>query len=136
MIRRPPGSTRTDTLCPSTTLFRSPAYTLAGTGDGIAYNREEFIQLVDGGLRASPVHEVLIGESVLGWKEFEMEVVRDPADTCIIVCSIENVDPMAIHTGNSVTLAPALTLPTKESQRMPDPSTACLRGSGVDTGGP
>src|SRR3546814_5826212 len=111
-----------------------PSYTLAGTGGGIAYNREEFIQLVDGGLRASPVREVLIEESVLGWKEFEMEVVRDHADNCIIVCSIENVDPMGIHTGDSVTVAPALTLTDKEYQMMRDASIACLREIGVDTG--
>ncbi len=112
-----------------------PSFTLGGTGGGIAYNREEFEQIVTGGLDASPTTEVLIEESVLGWKEFEMEVVRDRADTCIIVCAIENVDPMGIHTGDSVTVAPALTLTDKEYQRMRDASIACLRAIGVDTGG-
>jgi len=112
-----------------------PSFTLGGTGGGIAYNREEFEQIVTGGLEASPTAEVLIEESVLGWKEFEMEVVRDHADNCIIVCSIENVDPMGIHTGDSVTVAPALTLTDKEYQRMRDASIACLRAIGVDTGG-
>ncbi len=112
-----------------------PSFTLGGTGGGIAYNREEFEQIVTGGLDASPTAEVLIEESVLGWKEFEMEVVRDRADNCIIVCSIENVDPMGIHTGDSVTVAPALTLTDKEYQRMRDASIACLRAIGVDTGG-
>src|SRR6202163_1587488 len=112
-----------------------PSFTLGGTGGGIAYNRDEFERIVTGGLRASPVGSVLIEESVLGWKEFEMEVVRDRADNCIIVCSIENVDPMGIHTGDSVTVAPALTLTDKEYQRMRDASIACLRKIGVDTGG-
>ncbi len=112
-----------------------PSFTLGGTGGGIAYNREEFEQIVTGGLDASPTTEVLIEESVLGWKEFEMEVVRDRADNCIIVCAIENVDPMGIHTGDSVTVAPALTLTDKEYQRMRDASIACLRAIGVDTGG-
>jgi carbamoyl-phosphate synthase large subunit len=112
-----------------------PSFTLGGTGGGIAYNREEFEQIVSGGLEASPTTEVLIEESIVGWKEFEMEVVRDRADNCIIVCSIENVDPMGIHTGDSVTVAPALTLTDKEYQRMRDASIACLRKIGVDTGG-
>ena len=112
-----------------------PSFTLGGTGGGIAYNREEFEQIVTGGLDASPTTEVLIEESVLGWKEYEMEVVRDSADNCIIVCSIENVDPMGIHTGDSITVAPALTLTDKEYQRMRDASIACLRKIGVDTGG-
>src|SRR5215472_10888281 len=112
-----------------------PSFTLGGTGGGIAYNREEFEEITRGGLRVSPTHEVLIEESVLGWKEFEMEVVRDRADNCIIVCSIENVDPMGVHTGDSVTVAPALTLTDKEYQRMRDASIACLRAIGVDTGG-
>jgi len=112
-----------------------PSFTLGGTGGGIAYNREEFEQIVSGGLEASPTSEVLVEESVLGWKEFEMEVVRDRADNCIIVCSIENIDPMGIHTGDSVTVAPALTLTDKEYQRMRDASIACLRKIGVDTGG-
>ena len=112
-----------------------PSFTLGGTGGGIAYNREEFEQIVTSGLDASPTDEVLIEESVLGWKEYEMEVVRDHADNCIIVCSIENVDPMGVHTGDSVTVAPALTLTDKEYQRMRDASIACLRAIGVDTGG-
>jgi carbamoyl-phosphate synthase large subunit len=112
-----------------------PSFTLGGTGGGIAYNREEFETIVAGGLDASPTSEVLIEESVLGWKEFEMEVVRDRADNCIIVCSIENVDPMGVHTGDSVTVAPALTLSDKEYQIMRDASIACLRRIGVDTGG-
>ncbi|MDE2582605.1 MAG: carbamoyl-phosphate synthase large subunit, partial [Rhodospirillales bacterium] len=112
-----------------------PSFTLGGTGGGIAYNKEEFEQIVSGGLDASPTTEVLIEESVLGWKEFEMEVVRDRADNCIIVCAIENVDPMGVHTGDSVTVAPALTLTDKEYQRMRDASIACLRAIGVDTGG-
>jgi len=112
-----------------------PSFTLAGTGGGIAYNREEFEQIVAGGLDASPTDEVLIEESVLGWKEYEMEVVRDSADNCIIVCAIENVDPMGVHTGDSVTVAPALTLTDKEYQVMRDASIACLRKIGVDTGG-
>src|SRR5215472_1337826 len=91
-----------------------PSFTLGGTGGGIAYNTEEFQEIAFGGLRASPTHEVLIEESVLGWKEYEMEVVRDRADNCIIICSIENVDPMGVHTGDSVTVAPALTLTDKE----------------------
>ena len=112
-----------------------PSFTLGGTGGGIAYNREEFERIVTSGLDASPTTEVLIEESVLGWKEYEMEVVRDRADNCIIVCSIENVDPMGVHTGDSVTVAPALTLTDKEYQRMRDASFACLRAIGVDTGG-
>jgi carbamoyl-phosphate synthase large subunit len=112
-----------------------PSFTLGGTGGGIAYNREEYDQQVLGGLRASPVNSVLVEESVLGWKEFEMEVVRDRADNCIIVCSIENVDPMGIHTGDSITVAPALTLTDKEYQIMRNASIAVLREIGVDTGG-
>ncbi len=112
-----------------------PSFTLAGTGGGIAYNRDEYFALLETGIRASPVSEVLVEESVLGWKEYEMEVVRDHADNCIIVCSIENIDPMGIHTGDSVTVAPALTLTDKEYQRMRDASIACLRRIGVDTGG-
>ena len=112
-----------------------PSFTLGGTGGGIAYNKEEFERIVSGGLEASPTTEVLVEESVLGWKEYEMEVVRDSADNCIIVCSIENIDPMGIHTGDSVTVAPALTLTDKEYQRMRDASIACLRKIGVDTGG-
>ncbi len=112
-----------------------PSFTLGGTGGGIAYNREEFEAISASGLAASPTTEVLIEESVLGWKEFEMEVVRDSADNCIIVCAIENVDPMGIHTGDSITVAPALTLTDREYQRMRDASIACLRKIGVDTGG-
>ncbi|HYH38094.1 MAG TPA: carbamoyl-phosphate synthase large subunit [Azospirillum sp.] len=112
-----------------------PSFTLAGTGGGIAYNREEFEDIVRGGLRASPVGEVLIEESVLGWKEYEMEVVRDKADNCIIVCSIENIDPMGVHTGDSITVAPALTLTDKEYQIMRNASIAVLREIGVETGG-
>ncbi|MXY38523.1 MAG: carbamoyl-phosphate synthase large subunit [Rhodospirillaceae bacterium] len=112
-----------------------PSYTLGGTGGGVAYNRSEFRDIVGRGLRASPVSQVLIEESVLGWKEFEMEVVRDRADNCIIVCSIENLDPMGIHTGDSITIAPALTLTDKEYQMMRNASIAVLREIGVDTGG-
>jgi carbamoyl-phosphate synthase large subunit len=112
-----------------------PSFTLGGTGGGIAYNREEFEQIVAAGLDASMTTEVLVEESVLGWKEFEMEVVRDRADNCIIICSIENLDAMGVHTGDSVTIAPALTLTDKEYQRMRDASIACLREIGVDTGG-
>ena len=112
-----------------------PSFTLGGTGGGIAYNREEFLEIVERGLDASPTDEVLIEESVLGWKEFEMEVVRDKKDNCIIVCSIENIDPMGIHTGDSITVAPALTLTDKEFQVMRDASIAVLREIGVETGG-
>jgi len=112
-----------------------PSFTLGGSGGGIAYNREEFEQIVSNGLEQSPTTEVLLEESVLGWKEFEMEVVRDRNDNCIIICSIENVDPMGIHTGDSITVAPAQTLTDKEYQRMRDASIAVLRKIGVDTGG-
>jgi len=112
-----------------------PSFTLGGTGGGIAYNKEEFERIVASGLEASPTTEVLVEESVLGWKEYEMEVVRDSKDNCIIICAIENVDPMGIHTGDSVTVAPALTLTDKEYQVMRDASIACLRKIGVDTGG-
>jgi carbamoyl-phosphate synthase large subunit len=112
-----------------------PSFTLGGTGGGIAYNAQEFEEIVRGGLRASPAQEVLIEESVLGWKEYEMEVVRDRADNCIIVCSIENIDPMGIHTGDSVCVAPALTLTDKEYQLMRNAAIAVLREIGVDTGG-
>ncbi len=117
------------------TVIIRPSFTMGGAGGGIAYNREEFEQIVASGLDASPVGEVMIDESVLGWKEYEMEVVRDKADNCIIVCSIENVDPMGIHTGDSITVAPALTLTDKEFQIMRDASIAVLREIGVDTGG-
>ncbi len=112
-----------------------PSFTLGGTGGGIAYNREEFLDIVEKGLDASPTAEVLIEESVLGWKEYEMEVVRDKADNCIIVCSIENVDPMGVHTGDSITVAPALTLTDKEYQVMRNASIAVLREIGIETGG-
>ena len=112
-----------------------PSFTLGGTGGGIAYNREEFMDIVERGLDASPTNEVLIEESVLGWKEYEMEVVRDRADNCIIICSIENVDPMGVHTGDSITVAPALTLTDKEYQILRDASIAVLREIGVETGG-
>ncbi|CAN5186047.1 carbamoyl-phosphate synthase large subunit [soil metagenome] len=112
-----------------------PSFTLGGTGGGIAYNREEFEAIVSGGLEASPTSEVLIEESVLGWKEYEMEVVRDKADNAIIICSIENIDPMGVHTGDSITVAPALTLTDKEYQRMRSASIAVLREIGVETGG-
>src|SRR5579863_6388611 len=112
-----------------------PSFTLGGTGGGIAYNKAEFIEIVEGGIDASPTSEVLIEESVLGWKEFEMEVVRDKNDNCIIVCSIENFDPMGVHTGDSITVAPALTLTDKEYQIMRDASLAVLREIGVETGG-
>src|SRR5688572_25292977 len=112
-----------------------PSFTLGGTGGGIAYNKDEFIDIVERGIDASPTNEVLIEESVLGWKEFEMEVVRDKNDNCIIICSIENFDPMGIHTGDSITVAPALTLTDKEFQIMRDASIAVLREIGVETGG-
>ncbi len=112
-----------------------PSFTLGGTGGGIAYNAQEFEDIVRGGLHASPTHQVLIEESVLGWKEYEMEVVRDRADNCIIVCSIENIDPMGVHTGDSVCVAPALTLTDKEYQLMRNAAIAVLREIGVDTGG-
>jgi len=112
-----------------------PSFTLGGSGGGIAYNREEFIAICERGLEASPTQELLIEESVIGWKEFEMEVVRDRADNCIIVCSIENLDPMGVHTGDSITVAPAQTLTDKEYQILRDASIAVLREIGVDTGG-
>ncbi len=112
-----------------------PSFTLGGSGGGIAYNREEFEAIVARGLDASPTNEVLLEESVLGWKEYEMEVVRDRNDNCIIVCSIENLDPMGVHTGDSITVAPAQTLTDREYQRLRDASIAVLRKIGVDTGG-
>ncbi|MBZ9655432.1 carbamoyl-phosphate synthase large subunit [Phyllobacterium lublinensis] len=112
-----------------------PSFTMGGTGGGIAYNRAEFYEIIGSGLDASPTTEVLIEESVLGWKEYEMEVVRDKADNCIIICSIENVDPMGVHTGDSITVAPALTLTDKEYQIMRNASIAVLREIGVETGG-
>ncbi|MGH8606673.1 MAG: carbamoyl-phosphate synthase large subunit, partial [Gammaproteobacteria bacterium] len=112
-----------------------PSFTLGGTGGGVAYNREEFELICRRGLEASPTHEALLEASVLGWKEYEMEVVRDRKDNCIIVCSIENLDPMGIHTGDSITVAPAQTLTDKEYQRMRNAAIAVLREIGVDTGG-
>src|SRR5271156_1262719 len=112
-----------------------PSFTMGGSGGGIAYNREDLAEIMERGLDLSPVHEVLIEESVLGWKEFELEVMRDLADNAIIVCSIENFDPMGVHTGDSITVAPAQTLTDREYQMMRDASLACLREIGVDTGG-
>ncbi|NBW46098.1 MAG: carbamoyl-phosphate synthase large subunit, partial [Betaproteobacteria bacterium] len=112
-----------------------PSFTLGGTGGGIAYNLEEFLEICRRGLDLSPTRELLIEESLIGWKEFEMEVVRDRADNCIIVCSIENLDPMGVHTGDSITVAPAQTLTDKEYQLMRNASIAILREIGVDTGG-
>ncbi|HUX92066.1 MAG TPA: carbamoyl-phosphate synthase large subunit [Gallionellaceae bacterium] len=112
-----------------------PSFTMGGSGGGIAYNREEFVEICERGLEASPTKELLIEESLLGWKEFEMEVVRDHADNCIIICSIENLDPMGVHTGDSITVAPAQTLTDKEYQILRDASIAVLREIGVDTGG-
>ncbi|HEY5163887.1 MAG TPA: carbamoyl-phosphate synthase large subunit, partial [Terriglobales bacterium] len=112
-----------------------PSFTLGGTGGGIAYNREELLDLLARGLDISPVHEVLIEESVLGWKEFEFEVMRDVKDNVIIICSIENFDPMGVHTGDSITVAPAQTLTDREFQRMRDASIAVIREIGVETGG-
>ncbi len=116
-------------------LIIRASYTLAGGGSGVAYNMDEYKEIVKGGLEASPISEILIEESLLGWKEYEMEVIRDRADNCIIVCSIENLDPMGVHTGDSITIAPALTLTDKEYQHMRDASFAILREIGVDTGG-
>ncbi|HRF57970.1 MAG TPA: carbamoyl-phosphate synthase large subunit, partial [Campylobacterales bacterium] len=116
-------------------LIIRASFTLAGGGSGVAYNIDEFKDLAMKGIEASPIGEILIEESLLGWKEYEMEVIRDNADNCIIVCSIENLDPMGVHTGDSITIAPALTLTDKEYQRMRDASFAILREIGVDTGG-
>ncbi|MBM3773984.1 MAG: carbamoyl-phosphate synthase large subunit, partial [Acidobacteria bacterium] len=116
-------------------LVLRPSFTLGGSGGGIAYNREELLEILDRGLGLSPVGEVLVEESVLGWKEFELEVMRDLAGNCIIVCSIENFDPMGVHTGDSITVAPAQTLTDREYQMMRDAALACLREIGVDTGG-
>jgi carbamoyl-phosphate synthase large subunit len=112
-----------------------PSFTMGGAGGGVAYTKEQYEQIVESGLAASPTNEILIDESIIGWKEFEMEVVRDKADNVIIICSIENVDPMGVHTGDSITVAPALTLTDKEYQRMRDASIAVLREIGVETGG-
>ncbi|HKI60483.1 MAG TPA: carbamoyl-phosphate synthase large subunit, partial [Mariprofundaceae bacterium] len=112
-----------------------PSFTLGGSGGGIAYNPEEFEQIANSGLDASPTDEILVEESIIGWKEYEMEVMRDHADNCVIICSIENLDPMGVHTGDSITVAPAQTLTDKEYQRMRDASIAILREIGVETGG-
>src|SRR6202165_2216137 len=112
-----------------------PSFTLGGTGGGVAYNKAEFVEIVERGIDASPTSEVLVEEAGLGWKEFDMEVVRDKRDNCIIVCSIENFDPMGVHTGDSITVAPALTLTDKEYQIMRDAAIAVLREIGVETGG-
>ena len=112
-----------------------PSFTLGGTGGGVAYNREEYLEIIESGIDASPTNEVLVEESIIGWKEYEMEVVRDKDDNCIIICSIENVDPMGVHTGDSITVAPALTLTDKEYQIMRNASIAVLREIGVETGG-
>ena len=112
-----------------------PSFTLGGTGGSVAYNKEEFHELLENGLRASPITEVLIEESLLGWKEFELEVIRDKADNSIIICSIENIDPMGVHTGDSVIVAPAMTLTDKEYQQMRNWAIRCLRAIGVETGG-
>jgi carbamoyl-phosphate synthase large subunit len=111
------------------------SFTLGGVGGGIAYNREEFDDKIRKGLELSPVHEVLLEESIIGWKEYEMEVMRDSADNVVIICSIENFDPMGVHTGDSITVAPAQTLTDKEYQRMRDATIACIREIGVETGG-
>ncbi|MDR1789007.1 MAG: carbamoyl-phosphate synthase large subunit, partial [Opitutaceae bacterium] len=116
-------------------LIIRPSFTLGGQGGGIAYNGDEFEGIVRGGLDASPIHEVLIEECLIGWKEFEMEVMRDRKDQCVVICSIENIDPMGVHTGDSITVAPALTLSDKEYQLMRDASFAVIREIGVETGG-
>jgi len=116
-------------------LIIRPSFTLGGAGGGIAYNKEEFERIVANGLDISPVHEVLVEECLLGWKEFEMEVMRDHKDQCVVICSIENFDPMGVHTGDSITVAPAMTLTDKEFQAMRDASFACIREVGVATGG-
>src|SRR5205814_789613 len=116
-------------------LVIRPSFTLGGVGGGIAYNIEEFRELSERGLEMSPVHQVLIEESVIGWKEFELEVMRDVADNFVVICSIENIDPMGVHTGDSITVAPILTLTDKEYQRMRDAARRIIRRVGVETGG-
>jgi carbamoyl-phosphate synthase large subunit len=116
-------------------LIIRPAFTLGGTGGGIGYNQEEFEAIAKNGIELSPVNEILIEESLLGWKEYEMEVMRDKADNCVIICSIENFDPMGVHTGDSITVAPIQTLTDKEFQIMRDQSFAVIRAVGVETGG-
>ena len=124
-----------DTLIDDFPIIIRPSYTLGGSGGGIAYNREEYEQMVQAGLDMSPTHEVLVEECLLGWKEYEMEVMRDHKDQCVVICSIENFDPMGVHTGDSITVAPAMTLTDKEYQLMRDASFACIREVGVETGG-
>ena len=116
-------------------IILRPAFTLGGTGGGIAYNREEFDEMLRMGLDASPINQVLVEECLLGWKEYKMEVMRDYKDQCVVICSIENFDPMGVHTGDSITVAPAMTLSDKEYQLMRDASFACIREIGVETGG-
>ena len=116
-------------------IILRPAFTLGGTGGGIAYNKDEFDEMLRSGLDASPINQVLIEECLLGWKEYEMEVMRDYKDQCVVICSIENFDPMGVHTGDSITVAPAMTLSDKEFQLMRDASFACIREIGVETGG-
>ena len=116
-------------------IILRPAFTLGGTGGGIAYNREEFDEMLRLGIDASPISQVLIEECLLGWKEYEMEIMRDYKDQCVVICSIENFDPMGVHTGDSITVAPAMTLSDKEYQLMRDASFACIREIGVETGG-
>ena len=124
-----------DNLIGEFPIIIRPSYTLGGSGGGIAYNREEFTSMVENGLDISPTHEVLIEECLLGWKEYEMEIMRDHKDQCVVICSIENFDPMGVHTGDSITVAPAMTLSDKEYQLMRDASFACIREVGVETGG-
>ncbi|MAV39478.1 MAG: carbamoyl-phosphate synthase large subunit, partial [Puniceicoccaceae bacterium] len=124
-----------DNLIGEFPIIIRPSFTLGGSGGGIAYNREEFKKMVQNGLEISPTHEVLIEECLLGWKEYEMEVMRDHKDQCVVICSIENFDPMGVHTGDSITVAPAMTLTDKEYQLMRDASFACIREVGVETGG-
>ena len=132
LARRSDASSSRRTGFPS--IIR-PSFTMGGVGGGIAYNVEEFRELVERGLEMSPVHELLIEESVIGWKEFELEVMRDVADNFVVICSIENIDPMGVHTGDSITVAPALTLTDKEYQRMRDAARRIIRRVGVETGG-
>ena len=127
--------TAADELIGDFPIIIRPSYTLGGSGGGIAYNREEYERMVQSGLEISPTHEVLVEECLLGWKEYEMEVMRDHKDQCVVICSIENFDPMGVHTGDSITVAPAMTLTDKEYQLMRDASFACIREVGVETGG-
>ena len=124
-----------DNLIGEFPIIIRPSFTLGGAGGGIAYNREEFEKMIQNGLDISPTSEVLVEECLLGWKEYEMEVMRDHKDQCVVICSIENFDPMGVHTGDSITIAPAMTLTYKEYQLMRDASFACIREVGVETGG-